>query len=87
MLDSLTIHDVKTHLAELSRVLRKFEGLTQDQLADQLDMSRITIQNLERPKNVTLDTFLKVLQHFDMLEKFDGFVAECIEDKDVKNLY
>ena len=50
-------------------------------------MSRITIQNLERAKNVTLDTFLKVLQHFDMLEKFDGFVAECIEDKDIKNLY
>ena len=87
MLDSLTIHDVKSHLAELSRVLRKFEGITQDQLAERLDMSRITIQNLERPKNVTLDTFLKVLQHFDMLEKFDGFIAECIEDKDVKNLY
>ena len=28
MLDSLMIHDVKVHLAELSRVLRKFEGLT-----------------------------------------------------------
>lgn len=87
MLDDLTIHDVKSHLADLSRVLRGFEGITQEQLADRLDMSRITIQNLERPKNVTLDTFLKVLQHFDMLEKFDGFIAECIEDKDVKNLY
>ncbi len=87
MLDSLTVHDVKSHIAELSRTLRKYESISQDQLADRLDMSRITIQNLERPKNVTLDTFLKVLQHFDLLEKFDGFIVENIEDPSRNNLH
>lgn len=86
-LDKLTVHDVKSHIAELSRTLRGFEGISQDQLAEQLSMSRITIQNLERPKNVTLDTFLKVLQRFDLLEKFDAFIAENIADKNITPLY
>lgn len=87
MLESLTVYDVKSHIAELSKALRGYEGISQDQLAERVDMSRITIQNLERPKNVTLDTFLKVLQHFELLEKFDRFIVENIEDKSVKSLY
>ncbi|QEH40926.1 helix-turn-helix domain-containing protein [Chitinophaga sp. XS-30] len=86
-LNELTVYDVKSQIAKLSRTLRGFEGISQDQLAEQLNMSRITIQNLERPKNVTLDTFLKVLQHFDLLEKFDAFIAENIADKNVTPLY
>ncbi|MEO7523920.1 MAG: helix-turn-helix transcriptional regulator [Ferruginibacter sp.] len=87
MLDNLTVYEVKSHIADLSRALRGNVKITQDQLAEQLDMSRITIQNLEKPKNVTLDTFLKVLQHFDLLGKFDDFISENIEDNSIKTLY
>ncbi|WP_316824662.1 helix-turn-helix transcriptional regulator [Pedobacter miscanthi] len=87
ILDSLTVYDAKIHIAELSKVLRAYQGISQDQLAEDLDMSRVTIQNLERPKNVTLDTFLKVLERFELLEKFDSFILENIEDKNITPLY
>lgn len=85
--DNLTIQDVKNSIAELSKVLRKYEGDSQDELAERLGMSRITIQNLERSKNVTLDTLLKVLQHYDLLEKFNGFIVDNLEDKNITPLY
>lgn len=87
MLDNLTIYDVKIHIAELSKASRKYEGISQEELAERVDMSRITIQNLEHPKNATLDTFLKVMQHFELLEKFDRFITDSIEDKSIDSLY
>jgi len=84
---SLTIHDTKLHIAELTKALRGYDGISQYELAETLDMSRITIQNLEGAKNINIDTFLKVLQHFDLLEKFDAFLVENIEDKNIKSLY
>ncbi|WP_109696606.1 helix-turn-helix domain-containing protein [Chitinophaga deserti] len=85
--NDLTVYKVKSHIAELSKTLRVVEGISQDQLAEQLNMSRNTIKNVEGAKNATLDTFLKVLQHFDLLEKFDDFIRDSIADKNVSSLY
>jgi DNA-binding XRE family transcriptional regulator len=57
MFDSvLKISDVKLKIGEMTKVLRKKNKLSRQQLADLLDVSRMTIQNLEAGKNCTLDT-------------------------------
>ena len=44
---NLKINDVKSEIAQLVKSYRKQQKLTQQELADQLELSRITIQNLE----------------------------------------
>lgn len=87
LFETLKIKDVKDHLGELTKVMRKKQNLSQDQLADTLSLSRITIQNLESGKNVTIDTLLKVFQHFDCMEKFDLFIKDEIENNQYESLY
>lgn len=87
LFETLTIKDIKIKTGNLVKLLRKKENLSQDQLAVMLDLSRITIQNLESGKNITLDTLLKVFQHFDILEKFDHFVDDEIKNRNYSSLY
>ncbi len=87
LFETLKIKDVKTDLGKWVKMMRKKQNLSQDQLAELLNMSRITIQNLEAGKNITIDTLLKVFQHFDALEKFNDFVQEEIKNNSYKSLY
>lgn len=87
MLGDLTIKNVKDTLGALTRVLREREGLTQEQLADKLAISRLTIQNLERGKNVTIETILKVLQHFELLRSFNDFINTEVDNNSQRSLY
>ncbi|MEY4538411.1 MAG: hypothetical protein RLZZ306_168 [Bacteroidota bacterium] len=87
LFETLTIKDVKTDIGKWIRVMRKKQNLSQDQLAELLNMSRITIQNLEAGKNITIDTLLKIFRHFDALEKFNDFVQEEIKNNSYKSLY
>lgn len=86
-LETVTIKDVKMVIAELTRTLRKQQSLSRSDLAEQLKLSRITLQNLETGQNVTVDTLLKVLQHFDLLEKFDDLLKNEITNHSYKSLY
>jgi transcriptional regulator with XRE-family HTH domain len=73
---NLKIKDVKTEIGLLVKSLRKKQKLSQQELAEQLDLSRITIQNLESGKNFTIDTLLKVFKHFDVLIGFNQFLID-----------
>ena len=86
--DTIKIKDVKIDIGETVRLLRKHNGLSQQQLADLLSMSRNTVQNLEAGKNFTIDTLLKVLQHFDMLRNLKNEIEQVKTDiEDAKSLY
>jgi transcriptional regulator with XRE-family HTH domain len=61
------IKDVKKDIGKLIKTYRKQHKLTQSEIADRLDVSRNTIQNLEAGKNFTIDTLLKVLKELDLL--------------------
>ena len=87
MLNVINIKDVKLSIAELVKILRKQEKLTQEQLADKLGLSRITIKNLERGNNATLDTLFKVLQYFGALEDFRDYIDSQVQNKNHKSLY
>lgn len=82
------IKDVKSDTGILIRALRKHAGISQQELAEQLKMSRITIQNLESGKNFTIDTLLKVLQYFDLLPSIHQMLkAKTTEQEQTKSLY
>ncbi len=73
---NLKIKDVKSEIGQLVKSYRKQQKLSQQELADQLELSRITIQNLESGKNFTIDTLLKVFNHFDALVGLNQFLID-----------
>lgn len=85
---NLKIKDVKSEIGQLIKSYRKGEKLSMQELAEKLELSRITIQNLEAGKNFTIDTLLKVLQYFDTLAEFNDFVkGKRSENEEVESLY
>lgn len=84
---TISVADTKETIALLVISMRKNAKLSRQQLAEELGVSRITVQNLENGKNVTLDTFFKVLQYFGRLEKYQQFIVDDIEDQNYKPLY
>ncbi|MGC4057422.1 MAG: helix-turn-helix transcriptional regulator [Chitinophagaceae bacterium] len=87
MLQQTGIKEVKISIGKLIRTLREREQLTQEQLAEQLALSRLTIQNLEAGKNPTIDTLLKVLQYFELLEGFGSYIASETANNSQQSLY
>lgn len=89
MLNELVkIKDIKLQIGQLIKVLRKKNKLSQEDLAQLLDLSRITIQNLESGKNFTIDTLLKVTQHFDLLDVLHQQLNKQLnEQKNLKSFY
>ena len=73
---NLKIKDVISEIGRLVKSYRKQQKLSQQDLAEKLELSRITIQNLESGKNFTIDTLLKVFNHFDVLVGFNQFLMD-----------
>lgn len=88
MFEAVKIKDVKLSFGQSIKTLRKKNKISQEELANQLDLSRITIQNLESGKNFTIDTLLKVLQHFDLLKDLNTTILNYQRDNEsVQSLY
>jgi len=57
-------------------------------LADRLDVSRNTIQNLESGKNFTIDTLLKTLKELDLLDNIHQEIQQYHKEiLETKSLY
>lgn len=50
-----------TEFGERIRALRRARGLRQDELADRIGVTRMTISRLERGESVSVDTALRAL--------------------------
>jgi transcriptional regulator with XRE-family HTH domain len=87
MFGNLTVKTVKENVGKMAKTLRNREGLTQEELAAKLSLSRITIQNLEAGKNPTIETLLIVLQYFDQLHSFNQYIETQIQNNDYPSLY
>ncbi|RYJ44256.1 XRE family transcriptional regulator [Flavobacterium beibuense] len=61
--------------------------LSQEDLAKALELSRLTIRKLEEGHNATLDTLLKVINHFDMLGELYAAIDRNISDNNIISLY
>jgi len=79
---NLKIKDVKSEIGRLVKSYRKEQKLSQQELAELLELSRITIQNLESGKNFTIDTLLKVFNHFDLLVGLNQFLIDKRNEKE-----
>lgn len=85
---NVKIKDLKEEIGLLVKSYRKRDKLSRKVLAEQLNVSRITIQNLESGMNFTIDTLLKVLQHFDAMVALNDFIIEKRKENDeVESLY
>lgn len=74
-------------LGELCKQKRQLYGLSQEDLADALGLSRYTIQKFEKGKNATLDTALKIANHFDLLDDISNALQDMTGSDDINSLY
>jgi len=87
MLEITTIKNVKVKIGEVCKALRKSNELSRDELAEVLDVSSTTIQNIENGKNATLDNVLKVANHFGLLQSIANQIDKVIVDQNDISLY
>jgi len=87
MFNFVTIKEVKERIGDWCRALRKQERLSQQELADLLAVSRLTISKLENGDNVTLDTLLKVLNHFGEMQSLHAYITNRNETLRTESLY
>ncbi len=87
MLEIVTIKEVKIQIGSLCKQQRKAHGLSRDDLAKVLEISRTTIQNIESGKNANLDTLLKIANHFGMLQNISKGIAQEINNQNNISLY
>lgn len=87
MIEAVTIKDVKLQLGELCKHKRQSYEMSQENLAEALNISRYTIQKFENGKNATLDTVLKIAHHFDLLNSLYQALKDIEKSNDINSLY
>ena len=87
MIDAVTILEVKVQLGELCKQQRQRYKISQEDLAQELGLARYTIQKFENGKNATLDTVLKLANHFNLLEKLYQALKDLENTNDINSLY
>lgn len=87
MIDAITIKEVKLQLGALCKQKRQSYQMSQEDLADALGLSRFTIQKFENGKNATIDTVLKIANHFDLLESLYQALKNLESNNDINSLY
>lgn len=87
MIDAVTIKEVKLQLGKFCKQKRQGHEISQEDLAEALGLSRFTIQKFENGKNATIDTALKIANHFDLLESFYQALKDLESSNDIKSLY
>jgi len=80
--------DIRQQLGEFVKSMRNSKGITQSELAIDLNLSRLTIQKVESGKNFNIDTLLLIFQYFDLLDSFSKFITEQqLEFKEIQSFY
>lgn len=87
MLEVVTIKEIKVKIGEACKLNRKANDLSREELAEVLEVSSTTIQNIENGKNTTLDNVLKVANHFGLLQEIAKGIDKIIEDQNNVSLY
>jgi DNA-binding XRE family transcriptional regulator len=87
MIDFVTIKEVKLKLGELCKSKRQSYDMSQEGLGEAIGLSRYTIQKFENGKNATLDTVLKIANHFNLLQQLKKGIDKTIEDENNISLY
>ena len=87
MIDFVSIKEVKLQLGLLCKSKRQRYDMSQEDLGEAIGLSRYTIQKFENGKNATLDTVLKIANHFELLKQLKNGIDKVIEDDNTVSLY
>lgn len=87
MIDFVTVKDVKLQLGILCKKKRQHYEISQQELGEAVGLSRYTIQKFEKGQNSTLDTVLKIANHFDLLKLLKKGIDKTIENENNISLY
>jgi transcriptional regulator with XRE-family HTH domain len=87
MFHRIKVSDVRIQIGQLLRNLRKRERISQQELADRIGVSRVTVYNIETGKNANIDTWLLILEHFDALAEFSEFMRQQNDTIDTGSIY
>jgi DNA-binding XRE family transcriptional regulator len=87
MINTVTIKDVKVQLGLLCKQKRQIYNMSQEDLAEAVGISRFTVQKFENGKNATLDTVLKIANHFDLLNSLYRALKHSEQSNDINPLY
>lgn len=87
MFQRIKVSDVRIQIGQMLRNLRKRERMSQQELADRIGVSRVTVYNIETGKNANIDTWLLILEHFDALAEFTEFMRQQNDTIDTGSLY
>jgi len=87
MIDSVSIKEVKKKMGDLCRQQRQRYEMSQEDLGEALGISRYTIQKFESGKNATLDTFLKITKHFDLMDDFYRALNTIADINNMDSMY
>lgn len=87
-LDLETPGDVRRKIGDLVKLMRNSKKISQQDLADSLNLNRQTIQKLENGKNFNIDTLLLIFQYFELLKSFSDFIKKQGTDfTEIDSLY
>lgn len=85
---NVRVSDVKVEIGLLVKKMRTTRKLSQEELAKSLNLSRLTIQNIERGNNFTIDTCLLIFQYFDEIGSFSDYIKSKTDDySGMKSIY
>lgn len=87
MFQRVKVSDVRLQIGQHLRALRKRQRMSQQELADLIGVSRVTVYNIESGKNANIDTWLLILEHFDALAEFSHFMVQQNDAIDTGSLY
>ena len=93
MNNQITITEVMNKIGQVIESHRNKQGLTQFELSERINVSRLTIINLEKGKGSNTLTVLKILKYFDLLHdlnvSFSLMLEKAADDESLNeiNLY
>lgn len=79
MRSNTTINAVLQKLGAVTTAYRDKEGITQEALAERINISRLTVINIEKGKGSNSINVLKILQYFDLLHDLDVSLELMLE--------
>ena len=75
----ITISTVMNKIGRVVESYRDKEGLTQAELSKRINVSRLTIINIEKGKGSNTLNILKILKYFDLLHDLDVSINLMLE--------
>lgn len=64
--------EILKELGEKIRAMRRKAGISQQQLADEIGFSRISISEIERGQNTSVTTLIRILKVFGKADEFEA---------------